>query len=241
MEGNLSNWLLKSMNSCLNYTRSRFAQPCFLCGARSRKQLLCPDCIGDLPRLPDRRCPVCALPTPQGEVCGACLKHPPAFDRTIAAWQYAFPASVLIQQLKYAGELALASWLAGQLALELDGMDRPDLIIPMPLHANRLNQRGFNQAGLIGRRLATILEIPIDYAACRRVKATRPQVELPYKERSGNLKGAFACDRDLAGKRVALVDDVMTSGASLEALARVVRKAGATEVSAWVVARTTRN
>jgi len=155
----------------------------------------------------------------------------------VAAYRYDFPVSVLIQRLKYAAELAVAPWLADRL-LETVEQDRlPDMIVPMPLHEDRLKERGFNQAALIGERLAAKLRLPIDYAACLRVKATRPQVELPIKERRGNLRGAFVCERDLTGRHVALVDDVMTSGASLEELARVVRKAGASHVSAWVVAR----
>jgi len=230
--------MLKLLNSCVNYTHKRLAKPCFLCGARSLGQLLCPGCIGDLPRLPEQHCPICALPTPLDEVCGACLKYPPAFDRTVVTWQYAFPASVLVQQLKYGGELALAPWLAERLADELNGAELPDIIIPMPLHANRLRQRGFNQAALLAGHLSKRLDLAVDLGACRRIRDTPPQVDLPLKSRRGNIRNAFRCDMDLSGKRIALVDDVMTSGSSLDELARVVKRAGAREVAAWVVART---
>ncbi len=202
--------------------------------------MLCPGCAADLPRLPAERCPACALPTPGGVVCGACLKHPPAYARTVAVYQYAFPASALIQQLKYGDQLALAPWLADRLVEALADADRPDLIIPMPLHPNRLKTRGFNQAALLAKRVSSQLDVALDLHTTRRVRDTRPQVELPLKDRRGNMRNAFACDLDLSGKRIALVDDVMTSGASLNELAKVVKRAGADEVSVWIVARATK-
>ncbi len=237
----MSNLMATFLNKCRNYVHQRVAQPCFLCAARSYAGLLCPGCSADLPRLPAERCPVCALPTPAGAVCGACLKRPPAFDRTTAVYRYAFPASALIQRLKYGGQLALAPWLADQLAAELANAERPDLIVPMPLHPRRLQERGFNQAALIAKCLADRLAVPLALHACRRLRDTRPQVGLPPKSRHGNMRNAFACDLDLTGKRVALVDDVMTSGASLNELAKVVKRAGASEVQTWVIARTVRD
>lgn len=237
----MSNSLFSLLNSCIKYVQSRVAQPCFLCGARSLGALLCPACAADLPRLAAGRCPVCATPTLAGTVCGRCLKQPPAFERSVAVYRYDFPVSVLVQQLKYGGELALAPWLADRLAEQVGTTGLPDLLIPMPLHARRLQERGFNQAALIAGGLARRLDLPSGLDVCRRVKDTRPQVELPIKSRRGNMRNAFVCDADLSGRRVALVDDVMTSGASLNELARVVRKAGATEVAAWVLARTVRS
>lgn len=241
MEVDLSNQGIGVLNSCVKFVQSHLAQPCFLCGARCKGSLLCPGCAADLPRLPAERCPVCAAPAIGGAICGACLKHPPAYVRTVSAFRYDFPLSVLVQQLKYGGELALADWLADRLADEARDAALPDLLIPMPLHANRLKERGFNQAALLARRLGGNLNLPVALDACRRVRETRPQVELPFKERRGNLRGAFVCDVDLAGRHVALIDDVMTSGTSLDELAKVVRKAGAAEVSAWTVARALRN
>lgn len=234
----MSNLIAGLVNSCLNIVRGRVAQPCLLCATRSHAGLLCPDCSADLPRLPAERCPSCAAPTPGGAVCGACLKRPPAFDRTEAVFRYAFPADVLIHQLKYSGQIVIADFLAANLAETLAGLERPDLILAMPLHPRRLRERGYNQAALLAGHLARRLGVEFDPAACRRERDTPPQVDLPVKARRKNMKGAFACDADLTGRRVALVDDVMTSGASLDELARVVKRAGAVEVSAWVVART---
>lgn len=217
--------------------RTRVAQSCLLCGARSRTGLLCPACAADLPALPEGRCPVCAQPGTGGQVCGRCLRRPPAYDATVARYRYAFPADVLVQRLKYGGQTVLAGWLADRLVEALAGRDLPDLIVPMPLHPGRLGQRGYNQAALLADRLSRRLGVALAPAACRRVRDTPPQVELALKDRRRNIRGAFACEADLAGRRVALVDDVMTSGASLDELARVVKRAGAVEVAAWVVAR----
>ncbi len=180
------------------------------------------------------------MPTPLGEVCGACLKRPPAFDRCRAVFAYAHPTDVLVQRLKYGGELALAGFLADLLIAEIDTAILPDLILPMPLHPRRLGERGFNQAVEIGRALSVRLNVPLAINLCRRVRDTPAQVGLDLAERRRNLRGAFHCDTGHKGLRVALVDDVMTSGTSLDELARAVRRAGAAGVEAWVVARTLR-
>lgn len=226
------------LNNCLNYVHARITQPCLLCGVRCRGVPLCAGCLDDLPRLPVARCPQCALPTPNGELCGACLKRPPRFDRCRAVYAYAQPADVLIKRLKYASELALAGFLAGELALEVAPHPLPDLILPMPLHPRRLGERGYNQAVELARGLSMRLGVAMQPDACRRVRDTSAQAGLDLQERRRNLRGAFLCDKALAGLRVALLDDVMTSGASLDELARAARNAGAIGVEAWVVART---
>lgn len=217
--------------------REHLAQPCALCGRRSLGSAICPACREGLPALPEGCCPVCAQPTPLAEVCGACLKRPPAFDRTRAAFRYAPPLDGLVQRFKYGRELALAGFFAEQLALAVSQDPLPDLLIPLPLHPSRTRERGFNQAVEIGKVLARRLDLPLGYLACARIRPTPPQAALPLKERRRNIRGAFACPTDLAGRHVALLDDVMTSGASLDELARAARQAGAEEVSVWVVAR----
>ena len=240
----MSNRLAFLLNSCLRFVHQGFSralsQPCLLCGKRVHGGPLCTACLGDLPRLPATRCPLCAMPTPLGEVCGACLKRPPAFDRCRAVLAYAHPTDVLVQRLKYGGELALAGFLADLLIAEIDTAILPDLILPMPLHPRRLGERGFNQAVEIGRALSARLNVPLAINLCRRIRDTPAQVGLDLAERRRNLRGAFHCDTRHQGLRVALVDDVMTSGTSLDELARAVRRAGASGVEAWVVARTLR-
>jgi len=212
------------------------AQPCLLCGAASRDGAWCAPCDAALPYLTAPRCPVCALPTLHGAVCGRCLKHPPQFDRTVAAYAYAFPLDKLVQALKFHEQLLLAQQLANKLAQRV--VIRPDLIIAMPLHPARLRERGFNQSLELARRIAQLLDIPLSSHACQRVRDTPPQSTLPWKARGKNMRQAFACTENLAGLHVAIVDDVMTSGASLNEVAQALRRAGACEVSAWVVART---
>lgn len=217
------------------------AQPCLLCGARVADAALCPGCRDDLPRLPAARCPRCARPTPLGETCGICLRRPPAFAAATAVFRYAYPFDILAQRLKYHGELAVARLLAEFLATALAGRDdRPDLLIPMPLHPLRLRERGFNQAQEIARHLARQLRLPLEPQALRRLRHTPAQVGQDLAARRRNIRGAFAADQALDGLRIALLDDVMTSGASLNELARTARRAGAQHVEVWILARTLR-
>lgn len=174
----------------------------------------------------------------RSEPCGACLRHPPAFDRTRAALAYAFPLDRLIPRLKYHGQLAIASALGDCLVRAVETAPRPDRLIAMPLHPARLRARGFNQAGEIARTLARRLQLPLDATSCRRVRDTPPQMGLRRDVRRRNLHGAFVCTSDMRGLRIGIVDDVMTTGASLDELAKTLRRAGAASVEAWVVART---
>lgn len=230
--------MMRLLNDCLSFIQSRLSQPCLLCGATVRGQHLCPGCRDDLPPLPEARCPQCALPSHGGALCGNCLRHAPVFDHTEAVYAYDFPLDALIRHCKYQGALEVTAFLAQEMARQVASRDRADVIIPMPLHPLRLGERGFNQAAEIARRLSTLVRIPWLPHACHRVRNTPPQAGLDLKARRRNLRGAFLCEGDLTGKRVALVDDVMTSGTSLNELAKAVKKAGAASVTAWVVART---
>ena len=214
------------------------AQPCVLCGSMNHDGLWCGPCDRALPYLDTPHCPVCALPTPAGEVCGQCLKQPPLFTSTVAVFGYSFPLDKLIQAMKYGEKLALAHAFAKKLAQRVDTDALPDYLIPMPLHPAKLRERGFNQSLLLAAKIARDHGLKLLPDACQRVRDTPPQSALPWKERKKNVRNAFRCDIDLTGKRIALVDDVLTTGASLDALAAVVRQQGATEISAWVVART---
>lgn len=145
---------------------------------------------------------------------------------------------VLLQAYKYGGDLALAPLLADALAQEVRA--DVDAIVPMPLAPARLRERGFNQAQELARCLGGALELPILTHACRKIIDTPAQATLPFSARAHNVRGAFVCDADLRGMRIAIVDDVMTTGASIDELARNLKRAGAAHVSGWVVARTLR-
>ena len=222
-------------NTCVRNVHAWAGEDCLLCGAEGGPELLCPACIAELPALAES-CPRCALPSPAGAVCGSCLNHPPHFDATLALWRYEFPCDRLVQALKYRARLALAGFFARNLATR--PIPEVDLIVPMPLHAKRLAERGFNQALEVARGLARHLGRPIEPRGVLRVKNTPPQTELPYEDRAKNVRGAFLCELDLSGASVAVLDDVMTTGATLNELARVLKRAGATRVENLVIART---
>ena len=211
---------------------------CLLC-SDDCASVLCPACAADLPGL-TASCPQCAEPTTHGERCGRCLAHPPHFDSTLATYAYAFPLDRLIHAYKYGHELALANYFGQQLANKLHSCQF-DRILPVPLHLERLRQRGFNQALELARPISRRLRSPLDHHILQRQRATVAQADLPHKERAANIRGAFAVLGDLSGEQLLLVDDVLTTGATLNECARVLKLHGATSVAVTVVARTIRN
>lgn len=236
----MSIFIGETINNWLKIKRHLFPATCLLCGARSEKGSLCRGCLADLPYLPASRCPVCALPALSGNVCGACLSEPPEYHSTVAALSYSFPLDALIHALKYRANLALAVPLADLLAQAASPRLRPDYLVPMPLYPARLRERGFNQALEIAKRVSKLTGIALLPNACRRIRDTPPQASMPWKERARNIRGAFACDANLSGRRIAVIDDVMTTGATMNELAKVLRKQKAAEVECWAVARTLR-
>ncbi len=215
-----------------------FPPVCLLCGAGGAGDV-CAACEADLPWL-RAACSVCAAPLPVAGVCGRCLRQPPPFDKAHALWRYAAPADALILRLKFAGKLSVARYLGACMAERLGARDAPlpQALIPVPLHATRLRERGFNQAVELARPLAAALGIVLDYRSCARVRATEAQAALPAAARKRNVRGAFAVARPLRYAHVAIVDDVMTSGHTVAALSTALRKAGVRRVEVWVCART---
>jgi ComF family protein len=210
-----------------------FGGSCYLCRGAAA-ELLCAACDADLPRLGPLRCPRCALESPRGEVCGRCLGAAPHYDATVAALAYEFPADALVHSLKFRGELALAGFLARILSTRISDPN-VDCVVPVPLSASRLRERGYNQAVEIAR---SVSPGKLDLALCVRERDTPAQMDLPYEERRRNVRGAFRCTRLLPGQSVAVVDDVMTTGATLNEIALLLKRAGAARVVNWVVART---
>jgi len=214
-----------------------FSQDCQLCGARA-SECLCVACVHDLPYRQAGGCPCCGVEGPGNQICGACLSDPPAFDRTVAPFRYAFPLDRLLQSYKFNQNLALTAFFTEALRQAVaSGVPRPDTVIAIPLARQRLAERGFNQSALLAEGLARALGIEHAAHELLKVRDTPPQSGLDRAARLKNVRGAFDCAQSLKGKHVALVDDVMTTGATLSEAARVLKKAGAASVSAWVLAR----
>ena len=146
----------------------------------------------------------------------------------------------MVHSFKYHGRLALADWCADAILAARSRRDEPlpDAVLALPLATARQRERGFNQALEVARLIASRLRVPQIHAGVRRMRASGPQADLPWSERAANVRGAFVCDVSLTGLSVAVVDDVMTTGATLREFARTLKRAGAGRVENWVVART---
>lgn len=215
---------------------------CVVCGAEGGGALdLCDACRDDLPRV-GAACVQCGLPTVSASAqrCGQCLSEPPVYSRTLAAFSYADPIRSLLHRLKFQRKLHVARVLGYLLAEVVRANDgQADLVIPVPLHRARLRERGYNQALELARPVAATLRIPLDTTSCTRVRAAEAQMSLPADQRRKNVKDVFEVTRPIAARRVAIVDDVMTTGATVEELARRLKRAGVEDVQVWVCARAT--
>ena len=219
---------------------------CILCHAASKQTLdLCHACTDDLPILL-QSCPRCAaILTTDGLLCGECLKKPPAFDATYALFSYQTPITKLIMELKFHQKLVHAQLFGKLMTAAIEkrwyyNKTLPDVIIPIPLHPKRLQERGFNQALEIGRPISKALQIPIDILSCQRIKYTQAQAQLVAEKRDQNMKKAFIINRDFTGLSVAVLDDVITTGRTLDEFSKALKAAGACRIDAWTVARAIR-
>lgn len=199
---------------------------------------LCPACQADLPS-PRHACPRCALPQPHAGTCAACVAAPPPLDAVHAAFAYAFPLDRLLPRLKFHRDFAAGRVLACGMAERFAGLPRPQALVPVPLHRARLRQRGYDQALELARPLAQALQLPLRAGLLRRTRATRAQSRLDADARRQNLQDAFRVEPGVGNLpgHVVLLDDVMTTGATLHVAARALRVAGVTRVEAWVCAR----
>lgn len=212
---------------------------CAVCSTRGVEGSgLCYQCQIKLPRL-ENGCTTCASPleTSNPVVCGRCQQNPPFYDHTIAPFLYKEPVDHLITGLKFSARLAHARTLAVLFIDTLNDNDMPKLIIPMPLHSKRLRERGFNQSLEMARLISQKTGIPLETKACIRTRDTAPQSTLPAKEKKSNVKNAFAVNKPINEKHVAIVDDVMTSGHTVNELAKTLKAHGVERVDIWVMAR----
>lgn len=212
---------------------------CLLCGEPGADgRDMCAACHA---RLPVNRhgCPRCAVPVVIPGICDRCQRQAPLLEASYGAFLYRYPLDRLVQRFKFRQDLSAGRLMADLMLPCVARADRPDALVPVPLHRSRLRRRGYDQALELARPLAARLELPLDPGLLCRHRATSAQSELDALARRRNLRGAFSVRRQgPLPRHVALVDDVMTTGATLGAAALALRRAGVERVDAWVCART---
>lgn len=208
---------------------------CLFCNKPCEQSQICSACYRDLPWL-KTACPQCAnLLEQQNQICGQCLNDTPAYHSTLALFQYLPPIDHLILGLKFRQKLAYARVLAELLTKKIleQQAPLPEIIIPLPLHHLRLKERGFNQALEIAKPIAKALNIPLDIQSARRIKVTLPQASIPAAQRKKNVWNAFSVDLQFSAKHIGLIDDVITTGHTVNALAQCYRKLGVERIDVW--------
>lgn len=220
---------------------------CYLCRTTVKQtlygsRLLCHFCHTRLPKL-NAGCSVCAMPLASSDlaqVCGSCLKHTPAYSKTVSAFLYEPPINDFITQLKFNAQRHFVTLMSEYLFQAVKGsylqQALPQVIIPVPLHSRKTRQRGFNQAQLIARYLAQQLKIPLFDKQVMRTRYTQAQSTLTAVERQKNLRNAFRIKSPL-NYSIAIVDDVITTGTTANVLSQALLKAGAKQVDVWCLAR----
>jgi len=253
----LDQWIAQSTHFRKIIQHALYPTLCLLCDApvANRPFLsgmdLCSDCAADLPHI-GLACAGCALPLPvqmagvedrRGTptcLCGRCQQQRPLFNSARAVFHYQAPIDGLILGLKFSGYLHHAR-LLGQLMAErltvVIGDERPDVLLPVPLHRRRLRERGYNQSLELARHIGRRLGLPVWHDACERKRDTASQSSLPARERGRNVHNAFNSRRSMQGRYVAIIDDVMTTGSTVGELSAALLRAGARRVDVWVCAR----
>ncbi len=235
------------MNMCKLFEHILPAPHCELCGGKGGGTgfgsggLICRACFDDL-LVPEPVCSRCAMPVSTGGICGACVKQPPWHESCRALFRYRMPVDGLLLAMKFQHRLALARELGRLMALSLAcereaGTESYSCVIPVPLHAARLRERGYNQSLELARPIADVSGLTLDHRCVKRLRRTATQSVLPASQRQRNVRGAFVTLRRFDEERVLLVDDVMTTGNTVNELARVLKKAGAARVEVSVAAR----
>lgn len=231
--------MLKTLTSITR--RCLFSSTCLLC-SRSSSQPLCQLCLELLPVL-GQVCPRCALPLPQSykHDCANCLQTPPPFCRTVASFHYQIPVQSMLLELKFKQGLYWLPLLCEQMASSISSAypqgKMPEMLVPVPLHSHRMKQRGYNQALEIAKLIARRLQLPYTTKLCRRIRDTEAQAALSAKQRASNMKHAFEIITTPPSS-IAIIDDVMTTGHTVNDLASQFLQAGVNEVHVWCCART---
>ncbi len=214
---------------------------CMLCDANGLEEItICPDCLKELPFI-KTACIKCGIPLPRAEICPRCQNHPPPYSLTYTALLYRRPIRELVLRMKFSDDLMVAELLGELLvqALLRNEAALPDLIIPVPLHKKRLELRGYNQAAEIGKYLSKKLKVDLEQHIVTRNRNTEAQTELKNNsERKKNVSGSFTTKAVLDEKHVVILDDVITTGATVTEVSKTVKLAGAKRIDVWAVART---
>lgn len=216
----------------------RPSRHCAFCGASTLRDI-CRDCDADLPRI-DIGCRHCGIPLAHDGLCGDCLVAPPTYSRCIAPLRYEAPISHLVGSFKYQGNFNHGRILSRLLIerLEREHVASIAALIPVPLHWRRRWQRGFNQSEIIADELSRTLKLPMQARCLKKIRGGASQQGLDAEARRRNLRDAFVCGRDLQGLNLALIDDVVTTGATANAIAKILLNSGAASVQLWALART---
>lgn len=221
------------------WVRAISRQQCFVCAEPGSTHAICRGCHEDLP-WNRTACPGCAQAMPHPALCRDCLRRPPAFDQAFAPFLLQGVVRQWVHGLKYQARFHQARLLAELLsaALPRDATSTLDRILPVPVRFGRRMARGYNQCTVLASHVSRALDLPLQIRGVRMIRQPAEQIGQSAAQRHRNLRGAFSIECDLTGQHVALLDDVMTTGATLEALALAARKAGAARVTAWALART---
>ena len=217
---------------------------CVLCHNKASDYDLCEACKADLPHI-EKACSTCAMPLPveTSQPCGFCQQKSPFYDRTISVFYYQDPINHMMSQFKFHQKLLygklFSNLLISKIQTELATEELPDIILPIPLHASRLRERGYNQALELARPLAKVLKLNLDYTSLVRVRATAQQALTDEAHREKNVKGAFRLRKKLNVKHVGLIDDVITTAHTMNECSRVLKEAGVEKITLLAVARTT--
>jgi ComF family protein len=231
------------INKCINFIQEVvFAQSCLNCGRLSKTpSAICSQCLAKLPAN-GMCCRQCALPleSVQQLVCGHCQKTPPGFDSAFIPFIYSDPVDQWIWKFKFRNDLVSGKLLADLFLHQLrhSPTAMPEVLVPVPLHSSRLRQRGFNQSTWLARHVGRQLGIPVDYRTVERRLKTPPQHELDMKKRTSILRNAFMLNGNIGHHHVAIVDDVLTTGSTVNEITKLLRYSGCSRIDAWAIART---
>ncbi len=222
----------------MDVKRMFFSGSCFFCLAQTN-YIWCENCENDFIQ-ETSRCPVCARLTDNSIVCGSCLSYKPTFTSTETLFSYQYPASDLIKAFKFQNRPEIAGCFAEKMANKLirKNVLLPETIIPVPLHKNRQRARGYNQSLVFAKQVAKRLKLNVNTSLCSRIINTDPQSSLPMKTRRKNVKNAFELNQSKAPDHIALVDDVITTGSTINEISLLLKKAGSTRIDIWSIART---